>query len=355
MPCRLRPSVGCGKKLRGSWNAQSFIADASTAKPLASLLRRFVAVARHSVLPRPQPENRHRTGPCFGLLTGPIGWGKGAAVPGIVGLLQQLRIKRLAATGHGPIFGAIQHADYLESFALMLSDRAFVATTLTAVAVIGLVAAPAVHAMATSAQARAASLSALVGRFTPASGDPVLLQRYARLSDEARRNFRFTPALPRTENRAVTLVVRARASGATPAGGAENALRPVQPVAITPVSYRLGSAVGYTAFAATVTGGPQVDIAALPQARRPSDGTARRPSRFGADMRIDSRTLPGTAERVLDPDRAYSVDLTGSYRLSRNVDVTAGVRLQRENDRLAPLTDQRQDSQAVYVGTQFRF
>lgn len=237
----------------------------------------------------------------------------------------------------------------------MMSDRAFAALSLTAIAVVGLVAAPAVNAMAVSAQARAESLSALVGRFTPASGDPVLLQRYARLSDEARRNFRFTPALPRTENRAVTLVVRARTAAATPAGGAENALRPQAPVAITPVSYRLGSALGYTAFAASVSGGQQVDIGALPQARRPGEGTARRPSRFGADMRLDSRSLPGTSDRALDPDRAYSVDLTGSYRLSRNVDVTAGVRLQRENDRLAPLTDQRQDSQAVYVGTQFRF
>ncbi len=74
-----------------------------------------------------------------------------------------------------------------------------------------------------------------------------------------------------------------------------------------------------------------------------------------ADPVIDSRSLPGASERALDPDRAYSVDVTGSYRLSRNLDVTAGVRLQRENDRLAPLTDERQDSQAVYVGTQFRF
>ena len=72
-------------------------------------------------------------------------------------------------------------------------------------------------------------------------------------------------------------------------------------------------------------------------------------------MRLDSRSLPGSSERALDPDRAYSVDVTGSYRLSRNVDLTAGVRLQRENDRLAPLTDDRRDSQAVYVGTQFRF
>ena len=49
------------------------------------------------------------------------------------------------------------------------------------------------------------------------------------------------------------------------------------------------------------------------------------------------------------------MDLGGSYRLTRNFDVTAGVRYSSERDRLRPLTDGKQDSQAVYVGTKFRF
>ncbi len=235
----------------------------------------------------------------------------------------------------------------------MMSDRTFAAVGLGALVAAGLAASPALSAGATD---RATALSSLIGRFTPATGDPVLLARYARLSDEAKRNFRFTPAMARSENRAVTLV--RRATPATVTGNANSALaNATQAIAITPVTYRLGSAVGYTAFASNVRSGT-VDIAALPQASRPVDPTLR-PSRFGADMRLDSRSSPvATAQagdRSLDPERAYSVDVTGSYRLSRNVDVTAGVRLQRENDRLAPLTDQRQDSQAVYVGTQFRF
>ena len=237
----------------------------------------------------------------------------------------------------------------------MMSDRTFAALGLTALVAVGLAATPALSAIGNSATDRAEALSALVGRFTPATGDPVLLQRYANLSDEARRNFRFTPAMSRSENRAVTLVVRARPTTMTTAAAptAGDSARPAQPISITPVTYRLGSAVGYTSFAASA---PRdiAEAATLPQARQPIDPTIR-PSRFGADMRLDSRSLPGASERALDPDRAYSVDVTGSYRLSRNVDLTAGVRLQRENDRLAPLTDQRQDSQAVYVGTQFRF
>ncbi len=236
----------------------------------------------------------------------------------------------------------------------MLSDRTFAGLAVAAVTAAGLLATPAVSAIG-DANGRAAALSALVGRFTPATGDPVLLARYARLSDEARANFRFTPALPRSENRAVTLVVRARPNRLAATGGVADGVRDAgpQPIAIAPVTYRLGSAVGYTAFAPAITR-ESVDIAALPAARRPAD-TTRRPSRFGADMRLDSNSLPTAADQAVDPDRVYSVDVTGSYRLSRNLDLTAGVRIERENDRLQPLTDSQRDSQAVYVGTQFRF
>jgi hypothetical protein len=242
-----------------------------------------------------------------------------------------------------------------EEFAVVLSDRAFASLTISALLAVGFAATPALSAM--DASGRAEALSALVGRFTPATGDPVLLERYANLPSEARQNFRFTPAMTRSENRAVTLVVRARplvAPSATPVIEAE---RPSAPptITITPVAYRLGSAVGYTAFAGSAQREP-VDLASLPTARRPAEQTASgRPSRFGAQMRLESRSLPDANAQALDPDRVYSVDVTGSYRLSRNLDLTAGVRVQRENDRLQPLTDERRDSQAVYVGTQFRF
>lgn len=236
----------------------------------------------------------------------------------------------------------------------MLSDRSFAGLALAAVTTVGLLATPAFSAIG-DATDRAVALSALVGRFTPATGDPVLLERYARLPQEARANFRFTPALPRSENRAVTLVVRARPNVRGVATAAADTGRDagVAPITIAPVTYRLGSAVGYTAFAPAISR-ESVDIAALPSARRPADST-RRPSRFGADMRVDSNALPAAADRTVDPDRVYAVDVTGSYRLSRNLDLTAGVRIERENDRLQPLTDDRRDSQAVYVGTQFRF
>ena len=51
----------------------------------------------------------------------------------------------------------------------------------------------------------------------------------------------------------------------------------------------------------------------------------------------------------------YSLDVGGSYSLSRHVALTGGVRYNVERDRLSALQDDRRDSQAVYVGTAFKF
>ena len=48
-----------------------------------------------------------------------------------------------------------------------------------------------------------------------------------------------------------------------------------------------------------------------------------------------------------------SLDAGGSYSLSRRVALTGGVRYNIERDRM--LQDDRRDSQAVYVGTAFKF
>ena len=52
---------------------------------------------------------------------------------------------------------------------------------------------------------------------------------------------------------------------------------------------------------------------------------------------------------------SYSLDVGGSYSVTRNLDVTAGVRYKSDRDRLERLRDDRRDSQALYVGTAFRF
>ena len=64
---------------------------------------------------------------------------------------------------------------------------------------------------------------------------------------------------------------------------------------------------------------------------------------------------PGRAPRTLESVGEQSVDLGGSYRLTRNIDVTAGVRYSQDRDRIVPPAEAKADNQAVYVGTQFRF
>jgi hypothetical protein len=70
---------------------------------------------------------------------------------------------------------------------------------------------------------------------------------------------------------------------------------------------------------------------------------------------MDETVPAGRAPRTFAGDGNDQVDLGGSYRVTRNLDVTAGVRYSQERERLIPPADGKQDNQAVYVGTQFRF
>ena len=96
----------------------------------------------------------------------------------------------------------------------------------------------------------------------------------------------------------------------------------------------------------------RVDIPDLAKIKSSAPGT---PARLAPLIEMDGRDRAGRAPRTLEGQGDYPLDLGGSYRLTRNLNVTAGVRYSQERDRLVPLTDGRQDSQAVYVGTQFRF
>ena len=89
---------------------------------------------------------------------------------------------------------------------------------------------------------------------------------------------------------------------------------------------------------------------------RPSPGAKPDESRFAPRIALQQEEKTGSARLTRDALGSQSVDVGGSYRLTRNLDVTAGVRYEQDRDRLAPLADpKQQDSQAVYIGTQFRF
>ncbi len=209
---------------------------------------------------------------------------------------------------------------------------------------------PALAALSRVDQIRETSLSeTLRGQFTPATGDPRLIARYAKVSEKSQRNFNFTPALTdgSRKNRAITVVVRARDESSAARTAALAAGRTKAPVAFTPVAYDLGESVGFEKFA-TPKLTPGIDIRNLPVARAPDQPESK--SRFATRMINGSRD-PAKASV---PTSGQAVDVVGSYSVTRNLDVTAGVRY-KSDDRLEPLADSRRDSQAVYVGTQFRF
>lgn len=190
-------------------------------------------------------------------------------------------------------------------------------------------------------------------RFTPASADPRLAAAFAR-SNVVTSGFKFTPATAAGRpSRAVTVAVRAR-STLTPA----TIDRP--PVAATalnvaPFAYNLGVSVGWKRFA--ISGDiAQSNLGALQGGRRGVDvGVSYTVKKWSTRVQLAADRPVGNAPRAITGGDSVAVDFGGSYRLTRNLDLTAGVRYKSERDRLEPLADTRRDSQAVYIGTAFKF
>ncbi|QTD54761.1 hypothetical protein [Parasphingorhabdus cellanae] len=214
-----------------------------------------------------------------------------------------------------------------------------------------------------SGQSNAVSLNT-IGSFTTAGADPELAASFKRNSLGGKTQFKFTPAGGNTSgDRAVTVVVRQDASSkaisireniasAAPGAGV------LTPTKITQTSFSLGTAKGLKSFAIPVKklGDNLPDLSEIGAGMDSDEKDSGKKSRFNPRLSIDAKTPLGAAPGALRAsEKDYSLDLGGSYSVTRNLDVTAGVRLKNERDRMAPLTDSRQDSQAVYVGTQFRF
>lgn len=191
-----------------------------------------------------------------------------------------------------------------------------------------------------------------IGSFTPAAGDPRLAATLAAAGIEG-SGFRFTPSDARRKGqRAVTVAVRSRSSAR---GDSTRVAAAAPTVGLTPVAYNLGVAVGWRRFA--LSGDvARVDLAGMPGSSEKVDlGVSYTGQRASARLQAGAdRALARVPSLVAQPP-TYSVDLGGSYSLTRNLDVTAGVRYKADRQRLQPVEDNRRDSQAVYVGTAFRF
>ena len=213
-------------------------------------------------------------------------------------------------------------------------------------------------AVAAVSKARPAAVALSFDRisaFTPAGADPRLAAAFA-LRNPSVSDFRFTPAAAKGRASQIRVAVRA-GGGSTPIAG----IRTVQvanagPVsALTPTSYNLGVAVGWKRFA--VSGDlAKTDSVDSAFGKRESAvlGVSYNLKKFSGRLAVAADRGDGRVPALVQPDH-YMVDVGGAYSLSRRVAVTGGVRYRVDEDRLRLNSDPRRDSQAVYVGTAFKF
>jgi hypothetical protein len=193
-----------------------------------------------------------------------------------------------------------------------------------------------------------------IGSFTPAAGDAKFGASYARGGLTGNSGFQFTPSATPGANRRVTVAVRARASTTEQA---ERTALSTGTGALNPYAYNLGVALGWKRFAVT-SDYAKVDLGPMPGSRESADiAFSYAGKRWSTRLALaaDRALAEPTGPRLLDNDRNVSVDLGGSYSINNRLDVTGGVRYKVDSDRLQTFDDNRRDSQAIYIGTAFKF
>ena len=170
-------------------------------------------------------------------------------------------------------------------------------------------------------------------------------------------DFKFTPAPAKGRPSQVRVAIRARVSTPAQAAVAQASAPAEMANALTPSSYNLGVAVGWKRFA--ISG----DVAKVksPDSAFGGRETAVVGVSYSLNSRLSTRVAVGADRATGNPvpglrqGNSVSLDVGSSYSLSRHIALTGGVRYNIERDRLAALQDNRRDSQAVYIGTAFKF
>ena len=230
------------------------------------------------------------------------------------------------------------------------------ALAVAALAATGLVLTPALAAAQAKKRAPAIALSFdPVSSFTPANADPRLAKAFGGRGVSL-TDFKFTPSAAKSRPSQVRVAIRARAD--SPARGqladAGGTAAPVS--ALTPASYNLGVAVGWRRFAiAADVAKAKVPNPAIGNRESAALGVSYSIKRFTG--RVAAGVERGDKRAITDASRAdnYSLDVGGAYSITPKIAVTGGVRYRIDHDRVAALKDDRRDSQAVYVGTAFKF
>jgi hypothetical protein len=227
-----------------------------------------------------------------------------------------------------------------------------------AVAAAGLLLTPAFAANSPAQAKKRAPAVALsfdpISSFTPANGDPRLAAAFAN-KPLALTDFKFTPAAAQGRPSQLRVAIRARVG--TPARPGDASAAATTLTALTPASYNLGLAVGWRRFAVS---GDVLKVkapdAALGGRETAVVGVSYSLKRFTGRVAVGADRTEGRPLAALRKGDNYSLDVGGSYSLSRRIALTGGVRYEMlERDRLTALKDDRRDSQAVYIGTAFKF
>lgn len=231
------------------------------------------------------------------------------------------------------------------------------AKLVAALAAGGLVLTPAFATASSKKRPPAVSLSFdSLSSFTPANADPKLAAALAGKSLPL-TDFKFTPAPAKGRPSQIRVAIRARVNTPGEANVAQASAPTTAVSALTPASYNLGVAVGWRRFA--VSG----DVAKVKSADPAFGGreSAVVGVSYSLSNRLSTRVAVGADRATGNPvpglrqGNNMSLDVGSSYSISRHIAVTGGVRYNVERDRLSALQDNRRDSQAVYIGTAFKF
>lgn len=195
-----------------------------------------------------------------------------------------------------------------------------------------------------------------LGSFTPATTDARLSALLAR-SGVVSSGFRFTPATTGVRlNRQVTVAVRADSTGASRNNERAALVAPVSTTSIAPIAYNLGVAVGWKRFAFSGDVA-RVDLGALGGREAMDVGVSYTTKRLTTRVAVGADHATPNTPRALTQADGVSVAMSGSYSIAKNLDLTAGVQYRRAepDQRLTPVDNSRRDSQAVFIGTAFKF
>jgi hypothetical protein len=192
--------------------------------------------------------------------------------------------------------------------------------------------------------------------FTPANADPKLAAALAGKA-LALTDFKFTPAPAKGRPSQVRVAIRAQIVAPTQIRLADASTTTAAVNALTPTGYNLGLAVGWRRFAVSgdVAKVTSVDPAIAGRESAVLGVSYSLNSKLSTRVAVGAERTSGNPVAALRRGDNVSLDAGASYDLSRRVALTGGVRYNIERDRMSTFQDDRRDSQAVYVGTAFKF